>query len=65
MGMRMASGINVHRLTELSHGSFKRAKLSDLIEMGMIGESDGMLFATQAGTKLLNQVIYHVLDACE
>ena len=65
MGMRMASGISVHRLNELSNGSFKRAKLNDLIEMGIIGESDGMLFATQAGTKLLNQVIYHVLDACE
>ena len=65
MGMRMASGISVHRLNELSNGSFKRAKLSDLIEMGMIGESDGLLFATQAGTKLLNQVIYHILDACE
>ena len=40
-------------------------KLGDLIEMGMIGESDGFLFATQVGTKLLNQVIYHILDACE
>ena len=65
MGMRMASGISVHRLNELSDGSFDRAKLGDLIEMGMIGESDGFLFATQAGTKLLNQVIYHILDACE
>ena len=65
MGMRMASGISVHRLNELSNWSFKRAKLGDLIEMGMVGESDGMLFATQAGTKLLNQVIYRVLDACE
>ena len=61
----MASGISVHRLNELSNGSFKRTKLRDLIEMGMIGESDGSLFATQAGTKVLNQVIYHVLDACE
>ena len=61
----MASGISVHRLNELSNGSFKRTKLRDLIEMDMIGESGGMLFATQAGTKLLNQVIYHVLDACE
>jgi coproporphyrinogen III oxidase-like Fe-S oxidoreductase len=65
MGMRKAAGISVHRLNELSNESFKRTKLRDLIEMGMIGESDGMLFATQAGTKLLNQVIYHVLDACE
>ena len=65
MGMRMASGISVHRLNELSNGSFKRAKISDLIEMSIIGESDGMLFATQTGTKLLNQVIYHILDACE
>jgi oxygen-independent coproporphyrinogen-3 oxidase len=65
MGMRMASGISVHRLNGLSNGSFKLAKLSDLIEMGMIGESNGMLFATQTGTKLLNQVIYHILDACE
>jgi len=65
MGMRMRSGISVHRLNELSNGRFNRAKLSDLIEMGMIGESDGFLFATQAGTKLLNQVIYQILDACE
>ena len=65
MGMRVASGISVHRLNQLSDGSFDRAKLGDLIEMGMIGESDGFLFATQAGTKLLNQVIYHMLDACE
>jgi hypothetical protein len=33
--------------------------------MGMINEKDEMLFATQAGTKLLNQVIYQILDACE
>ena len=46
-------------------GRLSAPKLSDLIEMGMIGESDGLLFATQAGTKLLNQVIYHILDACE
>ena len=65
MGMRMASGISVRRLTELSNGSFKRAKLGDLVEMGLIDEGDGLLYATQAGTKLLNQVIYHVLDACE
>jgi oxygen-independent coproporphyrinogen-3 oxidase len=65
MGMRMASGISVHRLNELSNGSFKHAKLSDLIEMDMIGKSDGLLFATQSGTKLLNRVIYHILDACE
>lgn len=65
MGMRMASGISVRRLTELSNGSFKRAKLRDLVEMGLIDEGDGLLYATQAGTKLLNQVIYHVLDACE
>jgi putative oxygen-independent coproporphyrinogen III oxidase len=65
MGMRMASGISVRRLTELSNGSFKRAKLGDLVEMGLIDEGDGLLYATQAGTKLLNQVIYHVLGACE
>jgi len=65
MGMRMRSGISVHRLNELSNGRFNRAKLGDLIEMGMIGESDGFLFATQVGTKLLNQVIYQILDACE
>jgi oxygen-independent coproporphyrinogen-3 oxidase len=65
MGMRLASGISVHRLNELSNGSFKHAKLSDLIEMDMIGKSDGLLFATQSGTKLLNRVIYHILDACE
>ena len=65
MGMRMKSGICVRRLTELSTASFNRAKLGDLFEMGMIDESDGMLFATQTGTKLLNQVIYHILDACE
>jgi len=64
MGMRMASGISVRRLTELSNGSFKRAKLGDLVEMGLIDEGHGLLYATQAGTKLLNQVIYHVLDAC-
>jgi len=63
--MRMRSGISVHRLNELSNGRFNRAKLGDLIEMGMIGESDGFLFTTQAGTKLLNQVIYQILDACE
>ncbi len=61
----MASGISMDRLNGLSNGSFKLTKLSDLIEMGMIGESNGMLFATQTGTKLLNQVIYHILDACE
>jgi ribosomal protein S19E (S16A) len=61
----MKSGICVRRLTELSTASFNRAKLGDLFEMGMIDESDGMLFATQTGTKLLNQVIYHILDACE
>jgi hypothetical protein len=65
MGMRLASGINVHRLTELSNGSFNRAKLGDLVEMDLIDEGDDYLFATQSGTKLLNQVIYHILDACE
>ena len=65
MGMRMKSGICVRRLMKLSNGSFNRAKLSDLFEMGMVGESDGLLFATQAGTRLLNQVTYYILDACE
>jgi len=63
--MRMATGINVQRLTKLSNGSFNFSKLNDLIEMNLIGEGDGLLFATQAGTKLLNQVIYRILDACE
>ena len=65
MGMRMATGISVHRLTDLSSGAFRSDKLSDLIDMDMINEKDEMLFATQAGTKLLNQVIYQILDACE
>jgi oxygen-independent coproporphyrinogen-3 oxidase len=65
MGMRMATGISVHRLTDLSSGAFRSDGLSDLIDMGMINEKDEMLFATQAGTKLLNQVIYQILGACE
>jgi oxygen-independent coproporphyrinogen-3 oxidase len=65
MGMRMATGISVHRLTDLSSGAFRSDKLSDLIDMDMINEKDEMLFATHAGTKLLNQVIYQILDACE
>jgi len=65
MGMRMATGISIHRLTELSDGAFKSSKLNDLRELGMVDEQNGALFATQKGTKLLNQVIYQILDACE
>lgn len=65
MGMRLASGISIERLMRLSGGSFNPEKMADLYELKLVYEEEGSLRTSQAGTKLLNQVIFKILEACE
>ncbi len=61
MGLRITEGLNIDRFNTLSDHPLPQGKLNDLIEFGMISQTDGQLAATKDGRAVLNAVIRELL----
>ncbi|WP_170326127.1 radical SAM family heme chaperone HemW [Ruegeria arenilitoris] len=61
MGLRVAEGLDIDRFNALSDQALPQDKLSDLVEFGMIEQTNGRLIATKDGRAVLNAVIRELL----
>ncbi|WP_420585542.1 radical SAM family heme chaperone HemW [Ruegeria sp.] len=61
MGIRVAEGLDIDRVNALADHPLPQDRLDDLIEYGMITQSDGRLIATKDGRAVLNAVIRELL----
>ncbi len=61
MGLRISSGIDLQRYTNLAGAPLSPIKIRDLQEMGMVEATEHFLAATPAGRMVLNAVITQLL----
>jgi oxygen-independent coproporphyrinogen-3 oxidase len=61
MGLRIAEGLDIDRFKALSAQTLSQDKLADLVEFGMIEQTNGRLIATKDGRAVLNAVIRELL----
>jgi len=61
MGLRLAEGLYLDRYNTLSDRPLSQDKLSDLVEFGMVQQTDRRLIATRDGRAVLNAVIRELL----
>ncbi|MFY2824085.1 radical SAM family heme chaperone HemW [Ruegeria sp. MALMAid1280] len=61
MGLRVTEGLDIDRFNALSDQPLPQDKLSDLVELGMIEQTNGRLVATKDGRAVLNAVIRELL----
>lgn len=61
MGLRVAEGLDIERFNALAEHPLPEDRLSDLIDFGMIEQTDGRLIATNDGRAVLNAVIRELL----
>ncbi len=63
MGLRLKEGISLSRYAALSGKELAPAKISSLIELGMVKQHQDRLIVSNQGFMVLNAVISHLLDA--
>ncbi|WP_299547945.1 radical SAM family heme chaperone HemW [uncultured Tateyamaria sp.] len=62
MGLRLAEGIDLNRYAQLANRPLDESRLTELTEMGLIGQQGSVINVTNQGFSLLNGVLRSLLD---